>query len=315
MPSNFELFKKQLDEAVELIDESVLMDDTNYPAILDEALDTQSLLERCDSICLKHKPKKPVIRVIHHLACSGGTLISKCISAMPNVYLLSEVHPFTDLGIDKGKPKYAPTDLISLTKYAGIPKQKELAGRLFKQSIDNIYEHVTCLGGILVLRDHTHADFNTEQLVPAKSTLIELLEDTYEVKSILTIRNPIDSYASLLKNGWVHFEPQTLDEYCRRLLLLIEQFNSEQLFEYEEFLKAPRERMQEITNALELPFDDTFEDVFGVFKVTGDSGRSSDVISDRSRIAPEEIIRESQGSQNFRKLKKFNWLEDKCKKI
>jgi hypothetical protein len=304
MPSSFELFKKQLDDAVGMIEQTHVFDNAplNLPQTVDELVDTQSLLARCDHVAEKYEASKPVIRIIHHLACSGGTLISKCISAMPNVYLLSEVHPFTDLGIGARKPKYAPSDIVSLTKYAGIPNQKILAGKLFKQAIDEVYQHVTNIGGTLVLRDHTHADFSTDQPLPEKSTIVELLEETYEVNSVLTIRNPIDAYASLVKNGWVHFEPQTFDEYCRRLLCLIEQFNSEQVFKYEDVVKDPQTQMQNIATSLDLPFDETFEDVFGIFKVTGDSGRSADVIGERSSIAPEEIVKESLQSKQYEKV-------------
>ena len=48
--------------------------------------------------------------------------------------------------------------------------------------------------------------------------------------------------------------------------------------------------MQSITHALNIPFDEVFEDVFGMFKVTGDSGRSSDVIGDRERQVPSDIM-------------------------
>ena len=296
MASNFEMFKRQLDDAVGLIEgtQGVKLEEGSLPDKFDALVDTNHLLERCDSVCEKYESKKPIIRIIHHLACSGGTLISKCISAMPNVYLLSEVHPYTDLALGKDTPKYAPSDITSLSKYAGIPKQKDLAAKIFKESIDQVYQHVIKQGGVLVLRDHTHADFNTQQPIPKKSALISLLEENYEVKSILTLRNPIDSYASLVKNGWVHFLPQTFDEYCRRLLCLVEQFNPEQIFKYEDFTQKPQIIMQAITDKLELPFNETFEDVFGIFKVTGDSGRSSDVIGERPRVADDGLILESQ---------------------
>ncbi len=310
MTSNFQLFKQQIDDAVALIESSqgvnpaaslthTLVD----PNAIGSLVDTQSLLSRCDELCNKFEAKKPTIRIIHHLACSGGTLISKCIAAMPNVYLLSEVHPFTDLGIGTGKPKYTPSDIISLTKHANIPQQKELVGKLFKNAIDEVYQHVTRYGGILVLRDHTHADFNTNEPIPHQSTLIKLLEETYEVKSVLTIRNPIDSYVSLVKNGWVHFEPQTFDEYCKRLLCLTEQFKMEDIFKYEDFTKDPKRQMQDIAQTLALPFDDAFEEIFSLFKVTGGSGRNSDAISTRSRREfSEKLKSEINNSVSFKKI-------------
>ncbi len=35
----------------------------------------------------------PVVRLVHHLARSGGTLISRCLGCMSGVLLLSEIHP------------------------------------------------------------------------------------------------------------------------------------------------------------------------------------------------------------------------------
>jgi hypothetical protein len=305
MPSNFEYFKQQLDDAVELLERSDIIEKNTItlPNKLDPLVDTQSLLARCDSLCEKHDDTKPTIRIIHHLACSGGTLFSKCLSAMPNVYLLSELHPFTDLGINKIKPNYAPSDIAALTKYANIPKQKVLAEKIFKNSIDEVYKHVTNIGGFLVLRDHTHADFNTFEDIPEKSVIITLLEESYTIESVLTIRDPLDAYASLVKNNWVHFEPGTFDEYCRRLLLLINNFEHQRIYKFEDFITSPQEQMQSITHALNIPFDEVFEDVFGMFKVTGDSGRSSDVIGDRERQVPSDIMEESSNSLFYETIK------------
>jgi len=52
------------------------------------------------------------IRVLHHWACSGGTVISRCIASQPQVVLLSEVHPLAYLRVAQAYPYYFPTDLI-----------------------------------------------------------------------------------------------------------------------------------------------------------------------------------------------------------
>ncbi|WP_112478442.1 hypothetical protein [Vibrio variabilis] len=130
--TSFNSFKKQLDDALELLESSEQIKQLNLPQVTGALMvDTESLLDRCDQVCKKHEQEKPTIRVIHHLACSGGTLVSKCISAMPNVYLLSEIHPFTELGMDLDNPSYRPTDLISLSKFSGIPNHRRLAEKLF----------------------------------------------------------------------------------------------------------------------------------------------------------------------------------------
>ncbi|TOF41920.1 hypothetical protein CGJ21_04840 [Vibrio parahaemolyticus] len=309
--SSFNRFKHQLDSALDLLENSEQIKQLDLPQVLGaQMVDTESLLSRCTHICDKHKQKKPTIRIIHHLACSGGTLISKCISAMPNVYLLSEVHPFTDLAKGRGKPKYAPSDISLLAKYAGIPKQKDLAARIFKNSIDDVYQHVESMGGILVLRDHTHADFNTDQSIPKKSSIVELLEEDYNVKSVLTIRNPIDSYASLFKNGWVHFKPQTFDEYCRRLLLLLDKFEGARVFKYEDFVDSPSLVMNEICDEFKIPFNNDFEMIFDYFSVTGDSGRSGAEISKRSRRSTSKEMTEQVQLSEFYAIIKSRYFND-----
>lgn len=298
--SSFNRFKHQLDSALDLLENSEQIKQLDLPQVLGaQMVDTESLLSRCTHICDKHKQKKPVIRIVHHLACSGGTLVSKCISAMPNVYLLSELHPSTSLDIDLNNPVYKPTDLISLSKYSGIPNQNELTEKLFLNGIKVIHQHVDERGGILVLRDHTHADYCTNVPIPQKSTLLSLLEQDFDVKSVLTIRDPIDAYASLVKNNWVHFEPATFDEYCRRVLLLVNSFDMENIFSYQKLTESPLHEMKKLCEALDIPFDDSFEDTFGIFAVTGDSGRSSNVIGQRRRMLENDMIDEFKQSENY----------------
>lgn len=295
MVSDFERFTQSLTESIELIEQNPLIK-SGPPSVLqnlEEVLDTPSLLSRCDEICQRYQKKKPKLRIIHHLACSGGTLISKCISALPNVYLLSEVHPYTDLALGKGKPKFSPTDLIALSHYAGVPSHDKLSAKLFKQAVITTYQHVERLGGTLVLRDHTHSDYHTNAELPNKSRVHKLLEDDFEIESVLTIRDPIDSYASLVKNGWGHFSPDNFDEYCRRVLVMLEQFEPDQIFKYEDFVEAPQEVLQQLTQKLDLPFDDNFEEIFGSFRVTGDSGRSSDKIERKERSSSAAQVTES----------------------
>jgi len=43
---------------------------------------------------MKKNKKKPVIHVLHHMARSGGTIISRCLGCMNNIALLSEIHPY-----------------------------------------------------------------------------------------------------------------------------------------------------------------------------------------------------------------------------
>jgi len=55
------------------------------------------------------------LRTAAHFACSGGTLISKCIAALPNVQLLSEVDPLSSY-VAPGANGFTPTDLVALLR-------------------------------------------------------------------------------------------------------------------------------------------------------------------------------------------------------
>jgi hypothetical protein len=303
--------RASLEEAIELIDESQLLPSNaiekykffaDKPSLRLDFSQAASLLERCNSVDQQYEHAKPIMRIVHHLACSGGTLISKCISAMPNVYLLSELHPFSHLHLQSVKPKFLPSDIISLSKYAGIPDHKTLVLKLFEQGVNTTYKHLDDRACQLIIRDHTHSDYNLNELTEKGSSVVNALKDTFEIRSILTVRNPIDSFASLIKNKWEHFQPFTFDEYCRRFNKLLYDFEGSFIVKFEDFVSSPHTEMQKMCNFYGIPYSPDFDYLFDIFSVTGDSGRSSNIIGERVSLAPTEIIEESLKSLEFKKI-------------
>ena len=59
-----------------------------------------SLLEQCAAMVAAQPGPQPY-RVLHHMACTGGTLISRCLATMPNVVLLSEIDPLSAIPLPK----------------------------------------------------------------------------------------------------------------------------------------------------------------------------------------------------------------------
>lgn len=55
--------------------------------------------------------QKEQIRTIHHFACTGGTLIAKCLASMPNTQFISEIEPHSNM---TSKAKFTPTNFIEL---------------------------------------------------------------------------------------------------------------------------------------------------------------------------------------------------------
>jgi hypothetical protein len=309
MPSSFENFKKQLDDAVSLIERSNIASsksrfagNINAPVQLQSLVDTNSLLARCEHVCEKHKEKKPTIRVIHHLACSGGSLISKCISAMPNVYLLSEVHPTRFSNNERVNTCFSPTNIPLLCFYAGIPDLDELNSEIFLSNIMHVHKHCEKLGAKLVLRDHSHSDYTEGRHTPARSEILNVLSSEFDVKSLVTIRDPAESFSSLKRNGWIRFHPDTFQEYCERVLFFLSQFDSSCIKTYESFVDSPKETMNDICNFLDIPYDKNFEYIFDSFRVTGDSGRKGSEIKRRLVDMIDEVASQIEINKKYQEI-------------
>lgn len=261
-----------------------------------------ALFEKWAEFCEPGVLQKPPIRIIQHLSCTGGTLISKCLAGMPNVVLLSEVNPLSQLNLNSN-PRFTPTDLTNLARQGRFPLFNELSEKIFKADIDVISEHARILGKYLVIREHSHSDFMVGESPSICSTVRKLLKDSHQVLSVLTVRHPVESYLSLINNGWVHFAPKTFNEYCNRYLRFIKQNKDVPLYRYEDFVNDPQMQMRRICEALELPFNEDFQDVFDLNAMSGDSGRSSNIISKLERREYDENFRaETRQSHHFKKL-------------
>jgi|GEM_PF-2302098 len=241
----------------------------------------------------------PPVRIMHHLSCTGGSLLCKCVAGLPNVALLSEVNPLSQLHVDSDL-RFAPSDLTYLAILGKIPMIDELSEQIFRADIDVITKHTRQLGKHLVIREHSHSDFLVGETPVGFSTVKKLLQDRYTVLAVLTVRHPLDSYLSLLNNGWIHYTPNTFDEYCRRYLLFIEHNEAVPVYKYEDFVNQPVKEMKLICEALDLPFSEDFQDVFDLNRMSGDSGRTSSVIEKRDRLALNDgLIEELGGSESY----------------
>lgn len=298
--------QNELDDALKLINQYSASHENSSGTLTDqEGLNnTQSLLDRCAAIVnAEDENKKPTLRIIHHFACSGGTLISKCLAAQPNVFLLSELHPTTRLGMNLDKAAYTPRDITTQAIYGRIPNVDELAEKLFVNDVIETEKHVREHGGYLVIRAHTHADYCTNKPIPEVDTLTRLLAPHFDIKHLVTVRNPIDSFMSLRDNGWVHFNPNSFDEYCGRLLKFLEPFNNDQIIKYEDFVEEPEIQLEYFRKKLLLPYATEELGYIDIFKVSGDSGRSGIEISKRSRKpVSDELHDQIVSSLNYKGL-------------
>jgi hypothetical protein len=272
-----------------------LLRDTSFPTsgTLTEPVERGTLLQQCLALCERQQQQPPeAVRTVHHFASSGGTLICKCIAAMPNVQLLSEVDPLSTMQHHPDqRPRFAPTDMAAQLRQSSRGVREDLLIELFHHELRLVHADATENGQRLVVRDHAHGHFCYGPTIFERPTLRELMPPGLPVLSILTVRDPVARFISLTQNKWLQFRPATLDEYCRRYLAFLDRYADVPVFRYEDFVARPGPVLQQICEVLDLPFNDGFEDFFDVFKISGDSGRSGARIAPRGPRADETEFR------------------------
>lgn len=210
---------------------------------------------------------------LHHLACSGGTIMTKCLAAMPGTMVLSEIHPER-----LAQPAFHPLEQIRRGYNAQLAQAHRQAIRKhFLREIALAYKIARSLGKVLVVRDHAHVDFAWRQ--SARSSLADLLQTEFDVIPIITVRDPREVWMSLRREGWFDGTPE---ELCRAHLALLDAFPNAPVFRYEDFTARPVETMQAICGSANIEFDTNFQDRLGEVKhLTGDSGRKGMTIAPR----------------------------------
>ena len=263
------------------------------------------VLEECLALCAQTRPARPEpVRTVHHFACTGGTLICKCLAAMPNTQVLSEVDPLSTLRQKPEKHRFAPTDMVALMRQSSRGATTELLVELFLADLGIIHAESSRAGQRLILRDHAHSHFCTGAAIPERPSLHAIVASRFAALPALTVRHPVESYLSLKENGWMHFSPASLEEYCRRYIAFLHAHEGVPMFRYEDFVREPHKVMREMCAVLEIPYSDQFADRFSVFKMSGDSGRRGNVIESRPRRPVDsDLLEESRASSAYRELR------------
>jgi hypothetical protein len=210
---------------------------------------------------------------------------------MPNTRLLSEIAPLTTLLVDPIKPRFAPSDLILHMKTGLRPCDRDDIVAVFLAALATLSEQCRRRGERLVLRDHAHSHFCVGAEVPDYAPLHLMIAALAPVRGVVTVRHPLESYLSLLNNRWEHHQPSGLDEYCRRYLAFLVAHDDLPRFRYEDFVADPDSVLRQICAALDLPFNSCAVEVFSLVQISGDSGRSGNLISSRPRRAIDESLR------------------------
>src|SRR5690606_2083240 len=212
----------------------------------------------------------PTLRLVHHMARSGGTLISRCLGCMSGVLLLSEIHPL-------GTAQFNP--LVQAQRWYGLLSSQDLVelrarGRIaFVDAIELIHRRAVEAGQRLVIRDWSHLDFTGVPFVPNPAYRLltaDALRPRFELRQVCTVRHPLDQWLSLRQLAVVHGK-LTLDAFLSGYRRFAEQAREIGFFRYEDFTADPGAVMKELCRALDLRFDRRFTERWASYAfVTGD---------------------------------------------
>lgn len=224
------------------------------------------------------------IRILHHWACSGGTILSRCVASLPEVVLLSEVHPLAYLRLARPYPYYFPTDLIQQLCLPHNGRDPALCVAAWNGAIDGLHSQLSAEGRILVLRSHSHVDFFTGVMPRSTSLVSSSLAPRHALQELFTVRHPLDSWLSLCHQGWQHqFRFHSFAEFCRRCLAMLEACRGLAVLRYEDVCLDPSAGLQRLAELLALPLDPAQLESVAAVRMSGDSGRSDSRIGPRPR--------------------------------
>lgn len=235
------------------------------------------------------------IVTLHHLACSGGTIITKCLAAMPSTIVLSEIHP------DRAaQPAFHPLNQI-MHGYGSVltPNHLKAVRGHFRREIGLAYGIAHSTARTLIVRDHSHVDFVWRS--EARSKLVDALSREFQIRSVVTIRDPKEVWLSLKREGWFDGTP---DELCRAHLRMIDAFPNASFFRYEDFTNRPDQVLRQMCQDMHVEYDPNYQlRLKQVTHLTGDSGRSSPIIEPRpQKELPPEDLRRFEESEAYREL-------------
>jgi hypothetical protein len=246
---------------------------------------------------------RATLRLVHHMARSGGTLISKCLGCMSGVVLLSEIHP---LGTNQFNP------LVQAQRWYGLLSSQDLhelktRGRIsFGDAIELIRRRADDCGQRLVIRDWSHLDFTGVPFIakPAHRLLTaEALAARFELLQICTVRHPLDQWLSLSQLAVVHGR-LTLEGFLLGYRRFAEVASGIGFHRYEDFTTDPERVARSLCSTLQLRYDRGFKERWRDYTfVTGDVGGSragGEIRPVPRRPAAPELLAALAANQDYR---------------
>lgn len=248
-----------------------------------------------------------MIRIVHSLGGCGGTLLSRCLGAMPKVALLSEINPLAVHLFEAFNPLYQDSHWLHLLSDGD--KQRLSCIDLsrtegFRDVVDAIYSRSKIADRFLIVRDYNYVEFVGVPFLsrpPMRRTLYDALPRGVLTRGIALVRHPIDQWLSLCKHGDLRSLLKPSD-FCESYAAFLEDLRSTPVYKYEDFVLNPEKQLLRICRDLQIPFDPTFKNRFHSFRfVTGDFSRQGEA----TIALPREVRRSGRILEEFQSIPSF----------
>ena len=257
------------------------------------------------------------IRIIHNLPRTGGTIISKSVSAKKNIILLSEIHPEgieirKRMGVqpDWGDPLYQFQSWYNPFKVEEYDKIKS-SNIDFLSKIKLINNKVKNENKKLIIRDWSFIDFLGKPYVEPKekNSLYEILSNDFEIKNIYLLRDPIEMFISCNTKLSFFTKNYTFDLFLKGYNAYLDNIKGNKFIKFEKFIHNTSENLKKISEILDFEYDEDYYKNLENTKITGDVGATkSTAIGIKKNMF--DLLNEDQKKQiNNNK----NYLEVKSK--
>lgn len=233
---------------------------------------------------------RPVLRVLHTLARTGGTVIGKCIGVMPGVAMLSEVHPAVNKLLEHPLTQKTPDVVKLLARMEALRQAHQWFNLLtpedraalvtrgalppFEESVDLIHQRASERGLTLVLRDWSHLDFAAAPFIARPThrlSTAQTLASRFHIVSTTFVRHPIDQWLSIQGIPMLK-QRLTLEQYLEGVYKFAIEAERLGFIRYEDFTKDPDPNVKLLCERLKIDFDPTYRERWATYtKITGDT--------------------------------------------
>ena len=262
------------------------------------------------------------IRIIHNLPRSGGTIISKSVSAQKNISLLSEIHPFgieirEKMGVnpDLGDPLYQFQNWYKFFDEEEYNKIQNLKLD-FLSKIKLINEKIKEQKKLLVLRDWCFVDFFGKPFIEPshKNSLSDILIKNFKIKNIFLIRDPVEMFISCNRRLPFFMKNYSFDSFLDGYNSYIKNITENKFIKFENFVKNPTQTLKRLSTILDFEFDKNYDQNLGKTNITGDLEASKSTNIDKKKNIfdlldenqKEKINRKKKNIEIKRKLSEFD---------